>query len=184
MRSMLVLAALALAMPRDADACLQPTYEEHVLDRSQLSDTMKPGPVSISMWIEQPDGGGCATRESRCAEPAGRRLVVMVSASDDQTPPDKMGYRVDITSGRAPFPAPGDVRAIDGLLRFDLGDSEDYEFELAIRAVDLNGNMGPPTYTPIAEASGEGCASHHGRAVSFGMLAIVIALVVGRRRRP
>ena len=186
MRTIGVLAAVSLVLgaPRDARACAPVTYEQHLLDRAQLADSVKPGPVALGMWIEQQGDGGCATRETQCA-PSGRQLVVHVTASDDHTPPDKLGYRVTIPSGRAPFATPGDIRPMDGLLVFELGDSEELEFELAVRAVDLNGNIGPPTYAQVVQSSATGgCASHHaGRAVSFGMITIVLALLVGRRRR-
>jgi len=184
MRFVLLFAALALAVPRVADACFEPGFEQHRLDRSQLSDTVKPGPVSVSMWIEEAEGDGCeAPGSSRCGSPIGRRLVVMVSADDDQTPPDKLGYRVTVTAGAAPFPDPGDVRAFEEQLSFPLGDSDDIDFELAIRAVDLNGNIGPATYTQVAQSANEGCASHHGgHAVSFGMIAFVVGLLIRRRR--
>lgn len=184
MRTALVLVALALAMPRDADACFEPGFEQHELDRSQLADSVQPGPVSVSMWIESPGNGGCSAPSvgTRC-EASGRRLVVMVSASDDRTPPDKLGYRVTITAGTAPFPAPGDVRPIGDLLSFPIADDAKMDFELAIRAIDLNGNIGPPTYTQIDEAaSGEGCASHQAGALSFGMIAIVVGFLLRRRR--
>lgn len=185
MRSVLVLAVLALAAPRDAHACFEPGFEQHHLDRSQLADTTKPGPVSVTMWIEEPGGGGCVGPAANTCGTSGRRLVVRVTASDDQTPPDKLGFRVTVSAGTAPFPEPGDVRALDELLSFPLGESESLDFELAVRAIDLNGNIGPATYTQVAQSSGgEGCASHHaGRAVSFGLVAIVLAFLVARRRR-
>ncbi|MFN0253661.1 MAG: hypothetical protein ACKV2T_42730 [Kofleriaceae bacterium] len=185
-RVVAVIALVALVAPPEAEACFEPAFEQHQLERSQLSDTVKPGPVSISMWIEEPDSGGCTMPAREKCGPVGRRLVVLVSASDDQTPPDKLGYRVLVTAGRSPFAEPGDVRPFDGSqLHFELGDSEDFDFELAIRAIDLNGNIGPATYTRVAQAQGnEGCTSHHGRgALSSGVIGIVLALLVRRRRR-
>jgi hypothetical protein len=185
MRSVLLLAALALVPSRVAGACGEPAFEQHALDRSQLDDRVKPGPVAISMWIEEAGGGGCVGPNSTCNPPPGRRLVVHVNASDDQTPPDKLGYRVTITAGRAPFVAPGDIRPDrDDLLAFDLGETEELDFELAIRAVDLNGNIGPATYTQVAQSASGGCASHRaGRAMSFGLIGIALAFLVARRRR-
>ncbi len=176
-----VLAALALVRPVPADACAPHRFEPHTLDRSHLADAVKPGPVAISMWIESSPSAGCVGPARDTCTPA-RRLVVHVNASDDQTPPDKLGYRVTITAGTAPFAAPGDVRPDrDDLLVFDLGDSEALDFELAIRAIDLNGNIGPATYTYVAQsAGGEGCAS--GNAMSFGAIAFVAAFMLRRRR--
>lgn len=176
--------ALAVVAPRVARACFEPAFEQHHLDRSQLDDTVRPGPVSVTMWIEESDGGGCVGPARKCG-PQGRRLVVMVSASDDQTPPDKLGYRVTISAGSAPFPEPGDVRAVYDQLSFPIGEDGDLDFELAIRAIDLNGNLGPATYTQVARSSSEGgCASHHaGRALSFGLLAVILGFLVARRRR-
>lgn len=185
MRTILVLVVLAVIAPRDAHACFEAGFEQHHLDRSQLADRVKPGPVAISMWIEEASDGGCvAPGDKKCGPPPPRALVVHVAASDDQTPPDKLGYRVTITAGMAPFLAPGDIRPGDGdLLVFDLGESEELDFELAIRAVDLNGNLGPATYTQIAQsADSGGCASHHaGRVLSFGVIAIVLAFLLRRR---
>jgi hypothetical protein len=182
----LAIAGLGLVAPRVADACIDVAFEQHSLDRSQLDDTVKPGPVDVSMWIEGPDGGGCEAPsvQRRCDSPSGRELVVMVSATDDRTPPDKLGYRVTVTAGKAPFAAPGDVRPIQGQLFFALPDDGDLDFELAIRAIDLNGNIGPATYTQVTDAasSSGGCAAHRGRAVSIGMLAIAIASITRRRR--
>lgn len=185
-RALLAVLVAALLGPRVAEACFEPGFEQHTLERSQLDDTVKPGPVSVSMWIEGPDGGGCESPSvrPRCSQPA-NRLVVMVSATDDRTPPDKLGYRVGVTAGTAPFADPGDVRPIDGVLAFAVPEGAELDFELAVRAIDLNGNIGPATYTQVTSSASEGgCSSHHaGRAVSFAMIAIVVSLVVRRRRR-
>lgn len=175
-----------LASPSHARACAEIGFTQHALDRAQLADTVPPGPVDLSMWIEEPGSGGCTMpAESKCAAASGRRLVLLVSASDDQTPPDRMGYRVTVTAGRAPFPPPGDVRPVDEMVQLPLGDATGYDFELAIRAVDLNGNLGPATYSRIVDPQGgAGCATHHtGGATSLALIAIALGLTTRTARR-
>ena len=176
----LVVAALAWASPREAAACFEPQPEPHALDRSQLADAVQPAAPSVSVWIEEAQDGGCSGVENPCAAGTGRRLVLMVAANDDRTPPDKLGFRIGGMG--LPFAVTRDMRPVGDLIWFPIADDLEVDFEVSVRAVDLNGNVGPATYVHAAEANG-GCAARSGTPMSFALIAIALGLLVRRRRR-
>ena len=180
MRWWLLCAVTLVAARAEATSCRAPLLEQHELDRSQLADTVMPTAPMVSMRIESDDGGGCIGADDPCAAALGRRLVLMVAASDDRTPPDKLGFRIEGASGPLPFDVPGDVRPVDEMISISLAEDVPLDLELAVRAVDLNGNVGPATYVHAEPADSGGCATS--RPGSFAWIAAAIALALTSRR--
>ena len=120
---------------------------------------------------------------------------MQVSASDDQTAVENLGYQIEVATGRLPdglvLPT-GAVRTLGGnlFLGWIDGASDDQEplsFSLTIRAVDLAGNVGPPVTVTVADpGSGSGCVVAARPLPSTWpttTLAILFAAYLWRRRR-
>ena len=159
MRHVAIAAILALtpSMPRLSGACSPvPESSPHVLDAAYAADTTAPGAVTASAVVEPPrssDGGGCGATPL-CGD-GGPFLVVYAEATDDLTPVGRLGYRLEVVGGQAPagFTLPTEALAPDGSeLRIRIATTAaPFSVEVAIRAVDLNGNEGPASVITIAQ---------------------------------
>jgi hypothetical protein len=158
--ALFVLAATSaqLIAPAPLGACSLATNEDHHLDLAFGSDKTAPGTVTASVYDlihheNDGDGGGCGTHVASCGSFSS--LTLDVSAIDDQTPAERIGYRLRVISGDTPrdFNVPmQDVRAFGSQLYLYFAvDDHDFDFELEIRAVDLNGNAGAPTVVAITQ---------------------------------
>jgi hypothetical protein len=149
---------LALAYPDPVGACSIVGNPDHQVDQAYADDETPPGAVTASVLVrrfDQGGGGGCGgTAVSSCYDVA--FVEVMVAASDDAAPADQLGYQVRVASGQAPAgmtPPAGAIRATEqGVLVLPFSYMESgFSFELEVRAVDLNGNLGPPTLVAVAD---------------------------------
>jgi MYXO-CTERM domain-containing protein len=67
---------------------------------------------------------------------------------------------------------------------FEYGDRSGFNFALEIRAVDLNGNLGPPTTITIGEDQAtSGCSTSSSSTLGAALLALLAVLARPRRRR-
>ena len=139
---------------------------------------------------------GCGAQVSSCDDLG--IIYITAQATDDMTPPAKIGYRLSLESGALPpgltLPAdpiePGEPS--DQLLLYwsDGGqrDQEPFAFTVRIVAVDLAGNESPPQLLLVAdEPSGHAaCAVARdpaARPAIAGVAALAILLATRRRRR-
>jgi hypothetical protein len=160
------LAALALiliapSIPRPTGACsaLAENSGPLELDAAFAADAVPPSAVIASVSIDADDGdggggGGCGT--PLCGD-GGHFVVLNVSATDDQAPAQRIGYRLAVVGGQAPEGMTIPSTAVlsdngDLLLRF-LNTTSAFAFDLEIRAVDLNGNIGPATVLAVVHSS-------------------------------
>src|SRR5688572_29169459 len=158
--ALLVLAATSpdLVWPRPLGACSLASNDDHHLDSAFSADKTAPGAVTASVFDlvhheNDGDSGGCGTHVASCGSFGS--ITIDVSASDDQASAEKIGYRLRVIGGDAPrdLNVPmQDVRPFGTQLQlyFDV-DDHDFDFQLEISAVDLNGNVGAPTVLTIAQ---------------------------------
>ncbi len=159
----LISTSATLVAPRPIGACSLATNELHRVDPAFSSDATPPSAVTAAVvdvaHIEDDgDGGGCGSHVASCGSYG--VVTVAVSATDDAAPPDRIGYQIRLVSGTPPrdfgVPAQSDMlgasRPFENELIFYFHpDDHDWQVELEIRAVDLNGNLGPPTLLAIVD---------------------------------
>ena len=174
-------AALLVADPQVADACSFAPNETHELDPAFTNDVTPPGAPTVTPKVHRWE------YPSSCFDIG--LLSVSVGATDDATPAERMGYRFRVLSGDPPDRLGISADAIrppvlDGTesvgLFFNYMDAG-FEFELEVRAVDLNGNEGPPTVVFIAdpdENSNDGTGCSATRSSSSNALASLLVLGV------
>jgi hypothetical protein len=192
--SMLAVAFLGFR-PSPARACSPPLAgPPHTLDPGeQAVDTQPPEPPeigAIEITSHQTENSGCALG-AKCGGEVVRQVRIPVTARDDRTPPDKMGYRLMPEPGAPFFGSLGDFRAKDGALTLTISTEDPFSFDLAIKSVDLAGNVSADastTHVSEPDTAG-GCAidrrAGRGRAATSTIAALGLgaAFVVRRRRR-
>lgn len=199
MRTALLASAvlLAAALARPADACSIAGPMPHIVDEAEAAvDTTPPGAVRVEnvsigrrdpTYVPSPctDGSSCGGGSSIGFD--------VLPTDDDRTPPDQLGYLVEVASGEAPeglFMLGEPQRPMelgDGRRRVSLFWSEPdglyrdtVAFTLRVRAVDLAGNLGPELLVPISDGEPPGCAQAPlNRLLPIGLLALMLL----RRRR-
>jgi len=157
MKNALVAALLVLApsIPRPSGACspVEDDYGPHDRDPAFVTDTVAPSAVDATYDVYRSSGGG------GCANSCGSgfsTIQLSVHATDDRTSSERMGYRFTIVGGQPPprilFPT-GDRISSYGQFnwRFDPDYDGAFSFDVEIRAVDLNGNLGPATIVTLAD---------------------------------
>jgi hypothetical protein len=187
-----LLAADALVGADPAAACSIPAIFDHEIDPDD-PDAVAPGAVSmVSVDVSAvDDSGGCGSH-STCEGIA--TMSVVVRAEDDTTPPESMGFTIELGSGSLPpevtLPE-GPVRGQpldDGTILLVLGLSEEpedsFEFVVRVSAVDAAGNVGDSTDIPVTFEEESGCAAGGLPATGASwLLAAVAALFMLRTRR-
>jgi hypothetical protein len=183
---------------RPARACSLMSNPPHTLDaQAQASDSTPPGVPAVTVESitrgKGPVSSGCGQSASSCDDLG--TVTLLVSATDDQTSAENIGYRIELASGTLPsgltLPS-GAVRAVGGgrlFLVWSDGNTDNQEalsFSLAIRAVDLAGNQGQPATIQISSpGSGSGCsvAARGLSSVWPTTIAILVGCYLLRRRR-
>jgi len=150
----LVLLVLAPSIPRPSGACSPAEDDDgpHERDPAFVTDTVAPSAVDATFDVYRSSGGG------GCDSCGGgfNTIQLSLTASDDRTPEGRMGYRFTIVGGQPPpsilFPT-GDRIASYGQVnwRFDSAYHGSFSFDVEIRAVDLNGNVGPATIVRLTD---------------------------------
>jgi hypothetical protein len=182
---------------RQADACSFASPTPLTVDpQAQATDGTPPSaPVGKLDHITRGKGpkrtSTCGMSVSSCDDLGS--IAITVSATDDQTASDQLGYRVELASGRLP----GDlalptapILAMGGYLYFHWLDGatdeqEEVSLSLAISAVDRAGNAGPSATVEIHSPGSGGCSLVGGRLGSSWATPVVLVLVAARllRRR-
>ncbi len=174
-------AAVTVASMPTAGACIPPTNFEHQLDPAHGNDTVAPGAPTVTLGeIRRP------TSESN--DCSGSYVELIVHATDDRAPADRLGY--DVTILDATTPLVDDMRVLGGegqslYLQFT-GRHPALVFPLnvEVRAVDLNGNTSTATaFSAEIELPPDdgGCSA---TGTSPGWLALAALALLRRRERP
>lgn len=183
MKPVLAIVALALPVllsPRPASACSLPAPVVHALDSAYAADTTPPSAVTGSASITRHRNAS-----SSCFDIAYTYLTL--SATDDAAPPERLGFKLAFVSGELPdgMTLPTDIQVGNPQLFFNYRDESGFSFELEVRAVDLNGNLGPPTLLLVEESPDDldddgGCSTGNTPGAALALLALAF---VRRRRR-
>jgi len=164
-------------------------FQEQMLDAAQADDHVAPAAATASFDIVRfdDDNGGCAGgAENSCSDTA--IVAIAVSASDDRTPADQIGYQLALVSGELPagmtLPQ-GAVVPFDGKLNFVFRaeDRAGFTADLEVRARDQNGNLGPPTIVTISEAGDGGCRTSGASGLGLWVLVAFAWLMRPARAR-
>ncbi len=195
MRALALVTAAAsaiLATPSPAVACSLVGNNLWQQDAAQASDNTPPSKPTVEVLAvnRNQDSSGCGASSS-CGSIASMHLAV--SASDDRATPTQIGYEVRIVGGDAPtnFDPSRDGRISPSfgeelVFYFDFN-SPSFAVDLEVRAVDANGNLGPPVVVTVEDTvdEGVGCASAsraNGSLIGFGILTFATLLALRRRR--
>ncbi len=172
-------------------ACSYGTPQALVLDpQAQASDTTPPSvPVAKVDSVRRGQGpttnADCSQSASSCDDLGS--IGIALTATDDQTAPEEIGYQVEVVAGHLPdgleLPT-GPVLLMEGHLYLHwidgaTDDQEAVSFTLAIHAVDLAGNTSTPANVEVSDG-GSGC-SLVGRRLGSSWAATVILLLMAAR---
>ncbi len=155
MRRLALLALLlAPSIPRPTGAC-EPADRNggvHTLDPQHATDATPPAAPTARFdvyYYDEDDGPGCGTS---CGG-FGTHISLYVGALDDRTPGDQMGYQLTVVGGQPPIGIDLPTRPLKTfggeLSLYFNGDDHSFTFDLEVRAIDLNGNIGPATVITI-----------------------------------
>lgn len=176
------LVLLAALPAREAVACIYPSNEPFV--PGDPTELVPPGPVTIENALIVQDGAPCDVPV----------LTARVTAVDDVTPPDRLGFRVRVVDGPRPVRLSTRDPSFDrlgtnsegspGALYFTVGlDAGGADFVLGVSAIDLSGNVGPESTTRITyELDEGGCRSTRGGTLVLALGIALIPLLLRRRR--
>jgi hypothetical protein len=157
----LLLIVLTPSIPRPVGACSLAPRDGgwHNNDPLYALDTTPPSAVTASYTVlrAKDDGGGGGGCGIASCGPAPSYVLLSLSATDDRAAVDRLGYTFAIVDGQPPrYFNYENVLKVDPYsasgtelgLSFDT-DAAPFSFDLEIRAVDLNGNEGPPIVMTI-----------------------------------
>ena len=124
-------------------------------------------------------------------------ISVPAAATDDTTPPERIGYRLSLLTGTLPAGLTLPADAIEPnaatttlYIHWDDGATDEQEaidFTLTVIAIDAAGNESAPQTLRVSDHPGFGCAiarphpSRHGLAC---LMLVVLLLATRRRRTP
>ncbi len=177
---------------KPADACSVVGLDRHELDaEEQENDSIPPGRVTIASAEvlgrgKGPDCAGLGYSQTSCDD-LGTIEMEITPASDDRTPTEKMGYRIEVVDGEPPVGLipDYDVRAQGGGVLWlhwideAKDDQEPLDFTITIRAVDLGGNLGQISEPiEIRHPGSGGCSSAGG--IPSEMLVLLLFLAAWR----
>lgn len=150
--------------PRVGGACLplQDNAGPWTLDAAYASDVVPPSAVTATASVarfDDPAEGGCGDQHDfDCGGSGSARIELRLRATDDQVGSD-VGYQFLVVGGQPPEgfrvgPGSGPLRPNDPSSSTSIGlrfanDASAFSFDLEIRAVDKNGNAGPPVVLTI-----------------------------------
>ena len=191
MRSVLLVASLlaVLVNARPAEACCAVAsssscgyggYALHVTDPTQADDTTPPSAPIVDVAITRYDQG-CGSN--------GLDLELAMQATDDRAPAESIGFLITVASGDFSIELePGAIVPYGPVSYYFTEEELPFEGELEVRAIDLNGNIGPPTIVEVsssAPSSRKRFASLGGARplLTYGMLGLALVIACRRRRR-
>lgn len=189
-----LLVAGSLLRSDPAAACSIASVYEHEIDADD-PDAVAPDAISVvSVEVaDLGDSGGCGSQNS--CQGIGT-ISIVVQAEDDATPPESLGFTIELVAGSLP---PG-LSLPDGPVRgWDRGDGtvdlvlvwspeqgDLTEFVVRVSAVDRAGNVGDSTDVPVVLEDESGCAAGGLPGPVSGavwLVAALAALLILRARR-
>lgn len=190
LRSLLAGAAvLGVALPASATVNMQPPPTHTIDTTKQATDTVAPSaPVITEVTLQQAHGGG----NGISCGPSSSLTISLGAVTDNASPADKLGYEIELVSGKLPsgvtLPT-GPVRANDSFdppkLVWRFGESnQDVTFSLRVTAVDEAGNRSSASAAVEETGQATGCRVGGDASASGGATALlfVAALAIARRR--
>lgn len=153
----LLLIALVPSIPRPLGACEPASRDGGAWSEEPLlGDAGAPTGLTATYRIDRPSGDGSSLG---CATSCGpfQFIVLELSAVDDMTPANRIGYKFAIVGGQPPsYLQFGETLLVDEYsasgteigLRFS-DDSGGFSFYLEVTAVDQNGNESEPIVIAI-----------------------------------
>ncbi len=191
MRSLLLAASLLafLSSVRPAEACCAIAgggacgyggYTLHAIDPAQADDTTPPSAPVVDVDVVRYDEG-CGSH--------GLDLELTLQAVDDRAAAERIGFLITVASGEFSIEIEDGAIVPYGPVSFYFAEDElPFEGELEIRAIDLNGNIGPPT---VVEVSSSAPTSHKrfasvrgsGPLLTYGLVGFALVIACRRRRR-
>jgi hypothetical protein len=200
--------AASLSVPSRPRACSLTENPVHEIDVAmQATDRVSPviGPMfppSFGRGHAPLVDDGCSGADPQSCDAIGT-IVIDASATDDVTPPERIGYRLVLTGGTLPpgitLPAapiePGPERTLRLSWNDGLGDEQEaFSFTISMVAIDLAGNQSPPqtvsinapaTHPPPPGNPDGDCAVSIGpRPIHLEIGAALLALLLVRVRTP
>jgi hypothetical protein len=191
------LVSIGLVTARPASAC-SIASQPHIIDPTmQAIDRVAPTLPPISgVTVKRgqgPQGNGCEQTVSSCDDLG--IIEIPAEATDDRTPPERIGYRFSIVAGAAPvgFSLPTDALEpvalgkvwlawIDGAV----DNQEAFDVTFGVVAIDLAGNESAPQTIRVQQgAKSGGCdLSARGATWPAALRGALLALLVMIARRP
>ena len=150
----------------------------------QTPPTLPVIPAPLIHHAVNSDSNGCGG--SKCSDVS--RIEIPAVATDDMTPPEKIGYRVTLESGHLPpnevLPADA-IEPIGGFVELYFTSGTTFNATLKVVAIDLAGNESAPQSVHVNDIEGMPCSAAGGPASRSGpgCLALAALLLVARRRR-
>jgi hypothetical protein len=191
-----VILAATLLAPKPCLACFSAPAQHGIDPDEERLDHTPPGPVTVlsAEIIRRGRGeqweGGC-TWSSTSVDGAGILRIELVPPEDDRTPPEMIGYRLEVLDGDVPPDLlPGyDVLADEGVIILIWGDGasddqESLDFRLSIRAIDLGGNVGSDVEEMEFRHPGTSGCTHTGTAYWGPVLLLVLLPFLRHRYAP
>ncbi len=185
---------LALLWASPALACVQIPDVAHVID-PESADVVAPaapeiGEVAVGRG-QGPEPAGCFSSVSTSCDDAGL-ISIAVSAADDVSAAEDIGYRVELVEGDLPesFTLSTAIwRARDGHLSLRWNDDatddqEPFDVTLSIVAVDEGGNESQPVEIDVSDPGSTEAGGCDGSGGHLGAGAAILAMLAMRRRRP
>jgi hypothetical protein len=197
---MFAVGAATTPQPARATTCSLATPIVHVVDPSmQATDQTPPTlPVLAAAAIARghaPRQDGCAPSAMSCDDVG--TISFPAAATDDMTPPERIGYRLSLSSGTLPAGLTLPAGAIEQgaqptiFIHWDDGatDNQDgIDFTLDIVAIDSAGNESAPRTLRVSDDPGSGCAIVRPHMLHNGLAPLIVStlamlLLTARRRQ-
>lgn len=182
--SVLLIVVFAQSIESDAEACSFILPENHVVVSNE-ADSTPPVIENISyevIRLHEAEG---------CEEPTSctgiLSISIALSASDDISPRDRIGFAIDTVSGITPVPPNrpvlrATVYGTNGLRISLLGNEENYSGVIRIIPIDEAGNQGEAVLIDIETREEAGCVASSTRTGLMGLLWVTLALLLVSRR--
>jgi hypothetical protein len=189
-----LLSAFVAALRADAHACSHAGPIVHQVDPSlQASDQVPPVlPASIPFQVYRGTQSGACSGSS--CDGIGV-ISIAADATDNTTPPERIGYRLSLATGTLPsglILSPDAIEPPGSDARLELlwdsrvgGGDEPIDFTLRVVAIDSAGNQSGPETVHVQDDPGGGCAIARGGAGRRPLAWLALAaLLLAARRRP